>query len=94
MNASARTLKCRPCLKSLSPQELLAKASWSPQDKPTSYGIVTVNGELKSRPAVALLVRFHSLDDAVSPQMPVESGGRSASEAFYDMRERTLQEAL
>jgi hypothetical protein len=96
MNASARTLKCRPCLKSLSPEEVLARASWSPQDKPTSYGIVTVNGELKSRPAVALLVRFHSLDDAVSPQMPVhpaESGERSASEAFYEMRERTLQEA-
>ena len=59
--------------------------------------IVTVNGELKSKPAVALLVRFHSLDDTVSPRMlvhPAESGGRSASEAFYETQERTLQEAL
>ncbi len=97
MNASARTLKCRPCLKSLSPEEVLARTSWSPQDKPTSYGIVTVNGELKSRPAVALLVRFHSPDGTVSAQLlvhPAESGGRSASEAFDKTEERTLQEAL
>ncbi len=78
-------------------RDLCVGNCWSPQDKPTSYGIVTVNGELKSRPAVALLVRFHSPDGTVSAQLlvhPAESGGRSASEAFDKTEERTLQEAL
>ncbi|SRR6266852_5355738 len=97
MNASARTLKCRPCLKSLSPEEVLARASWSPQDKPTSYGIVTVNGKLKVQSGRAAIGELpfagrHCLGAADRASGGV--GGRSASEAFYETEERTLQEAL